>query len=319
MEAEVTEADVTDVRDEATRLAAFREARRRFVAGAQGPLALVNTEWITGDPATGQTAYGVPGTWYPLAAGESGLKLKAQASDGIEVDGQLVDGTALVRGKDDPRASTVRFSDTVTGFVIANEDGEYALRVWDSASEANAEFGGIDAFDYNPDWVVEASFTPIEGGRAIGIEHLKDGGVTRERVVPAEITFTKDGVFYNLAAFQDDGGLLLVFSDATSGDTTYGVGRFLRPVPDAVAPAAVAPDTLAPDARTPETRAAAALAPDARPAGHVTLDFNRAYLPPCAFSYHFNCPMPPAQNRLTVPIAAGEKNVLNREGALLHG
>ena len=123
---------------------------------------------------------------------------------------------------------------------------------------------------------------------------MKDGGVTRERVVPAEITFTKDGIAYNLAAFQDDGGLLLVFSDATSGDTTYGVGRFMRPVPDAQAP-------------------------DAQQPGHVTLDFNRAYLPPCAFSYHFNCPMPPAQNRLTVPVAAGEKNVLAADGSLLHG
>jgi uncharacterized protein (DUF1684 family) len=278
-----------DVLESESRLAAFREARRRAVTGEQGNLALVNTEWITGDPSTGQTAFGVSGTWFPLAPGESGLKLEAVASDGVTVDGHLVDGTVLVHAKDNPRASEIRFSDTLTGYVIANEDGQYALRVWDAASEGIAEFGAIDAYDYNPDWVIDAEFTPIEGGRAIGIEHLKDGGVTRERVVPAEITFTKDGVGYNLAAFQDDGGLLLVYSDTTSGDTTYGVGRFLRPVPDA---------------RTP---------------GRVTLDFNRAYLPPCAFSYHFNCPMPPAQNRLAVAVAAGEKNVLNRAGGLLHG
>ncbi|MCU1476139.1 MAG: hypothetical protein JWQ64_832 [Subtercola sp.] len=278
-----------DVLESESRLAAFREARRRLVASAQGSLALMNTEWITGDPAAGRTAFGVPGTWFPLPSGQAGLKLEAAASDGITVDGELVDGTVLVRGKDDPRASEIRFSETLTGYVIANEDGEYALRVWDAASEGIAEFGGIDAYDYNPDWVIDAQFTPIEGGHAIGIEHLKDGGVTRERVVPAEITFTKDGSEFNLAAFHDDGGLLLVYSDATSGDTTYGVGRFLRPVPDAQTP------------------------------GRVTLDFNRAYLPPCAFSYHFNCPMPPAQNRLTVPVTAGEKNVLNRAGGLLHG
>ncbi|MCU1481372.1 MAG: hypothetical protein JWQ19_2158 [Subtercola sp.] len=275
-----------------SQLAAYREARRRYVTSAQGPLALVNTEWITGSPAEGQAAFGVPGTWFPLEHGESGLRLQAAASDGIEVDGALVDGEVVVRGADDPGASTVRFGDTVTGTVIASEDGEYALRVWDARSDANASFGRIDAFEFDPSWVIEAAFTPIEGGSTIGIAHLKDGGATRERIVPGEITFTKDGLDYSLAAFQDDGGLLLVFSDATSGDTTYGVGRFMR---------------------------VAAPGLDAPPAGTVTLDFNRAYLPPCAFSFHFNCPMPPAQNRLTVPVAAGEKNVLARDGSLLHG
>ncbi|MDQ1589073.1 MAG: uncharacterized protein QOJ77_2238, partial [Microbacteriaceae bacterium] len=52
--------------------------------------------------------------------------------------------------------------------------------------------------------------------------------------------------------------------------------------------------------------------------GTIILDFNRAVLPPCAFSYAFNCPMPPKQNRFTVPIEAGEKNVLNKAGELLH-
>ncbi|RFA16393.1 hypothetical protein B7R22_02585 [Subtercola boreus] len=280
------------IQDARTQLASYREARRRFVTGAQGNLALVNTEWIVGDPAEGQRAFGVPGLWFPLPAGESGLRLEAAASDGIRVDGVLVDGSVVVAGQDAERASEVRFSDTVTGYVIASEEASYALRVWDADSEGNREFGGIDAFDFNSDWVVDATFTPIEGGRAIGVEHLKDNGVTRERVVPAEITFTKDGVDYSLTAFEDNGRLLLVYSDATSGDSTYGVGRFMK---------------LEPDARA-----------DGEGPGTVTLDFNRAYLPPCAFSYHFNCPMPPLENRLTVSVEAGEKNVLNASGDLLH-
>jgi hypothetical protein len=54
------------------------------------------------------------------------------------------------------------------------------------------------------------------------------------------------------------------------------------------------------------------------PDGTITLDFNRAYLPPCAFNYNFNCPMPPVANRFSFAIEAGEKNVLNRDGGLLH-
>ena len=91
-----------------------------------------------------------------------------------------------------------------------------------------------------------------------------------------------------------DGGPLHVTSSlglaalhaATNGDSTYSVGRFLFPTPG--------------------------------DDGTIVLDFNQAVLPPCAFSYAFNCPIPPPQNRLAVPIEAGEKNVLDRDGALLH-
>ena len=262
-------------------LATYHERRELSVVQPLGSLALVNTQWIDSE----QTIYGVPGRWAPLADGESGLKVIASAADGITVDGELVDGEAIVRGKDDANPSTVTFNETTTGFVIAGAEG-YALRVWDSNSEGIQEFGSIDAYPYNPEWVITATFTENPAGTTLGFEHLKDAGKTREEVIPGEITFEKDGVAYNLAAFKAGRALQLVFADATSGVDTYSVGRFLF------------------------------LAPN--PDGTITLDFNRAILPPCAFSYNFNCPMPPKQNRFAVPIEAGEKNVLDRDGALLH-
>jgi uncharacterized protein (DUF1684 family) len=120
----------------------------------------------------------------------------------------------------------------------------------------------------------------------VGFEHLKDEGATRELAIPGEITFSKDGQDYNLAAFKAGRALQLVYADATSGDDTYSVGRFLFVAPNAD--------------------------------GSITLDFNRGILPPCAFSYAFNCPMPPRQNRFAVRIEAGEKNVLKKDGSLLH-
>ncbi|WP_349862312.1 DUF1684 domain-containing protein [Leifsonia sp. WHRI 6310E] len=268
-------------------LARYRQRREQAVTAPQGNLALVNTQWITGDPeAPAQPVWGVPGLWSPLPAGQSGLKVTATPADGITVDGTLVDGEAIVRGKDDANPSAITFSDTVSGFVIASEEGDYALRVWDADSEAIQEFGSIDAFPLNREWIIQAAFSPIEGGKSVGFEHLKDDGKTREMVIPGEITFSKDGVDYNLAAFKAGRALQLVFADSTNGDSTYSVGRFLFVVPNED--------------------------------GTVTLDFNLAVLPPCAFSYNFNCPLPPAQNRFAVPIEAGEKNVLNKEGALLH-
>ena len=263
-------------------LAVYRGRRELSVVQPQGNLALVNTQWVDSE----QTIYGVPGVWAPLPTGESGLRVKAAASDNIVVDGVLVDGQAVVRGKDSESPSTIMFSDTVSGFVIASEEGAYALRVWDVNSDGIQNFGGIDAFPYNPEWVIEAAFTEIPGGMTVGFEHLKDNGKTRDAVVPGEITFTKDSVDYNLAAFKAGRALQLVFGDSTNGDTTYSVGRFLFVAPNAD--------------------------------GTITLDFNRAVIPPCGFSYNFNCPMPPKQNRFTVPIEAGEKNALAKDGSLLH-
>jgi hypothetical protein len=264
-------------------LASFHERREYSVVQPTGNLALVNTQWIT--EAAPQPVWGAAGLWSPLPAGESGLKVTASAADGVVVDGALVNGEAVARGKDAETASTISFGGTVTGTVIANDAGEYALRVWDTQSDGVREFGSIDAFPYNPEWVIRASFTPVEG-LSVGFEHLKDDGATREKAIPGEITFSKDGVDYNLAAFRAGRALQLVYSDATSGDDTYSVGRFLFVAPNAD--------------------------------GTVTLDFNRAILPPCAFSYAFNCPMPPRQNRFAVRIEAGEKNVLRKDGSLLH-
>ncbi len=263
-------------------LATYRERRELSVVQPQGSLALVNTQWVDSE----QTIWGVPGVWAPLPAGESGLRVKASASDNIVVDGALVDGEAVVRGRDSDQPGEITFSGAKTGFVIAGPEGNYALRVWDANSEDIQQFGSIDSFPYNPEWVITAAFTEIPGGMTVGFEHLKDEGATRDEVVPGEITFTKDGVDYNLLAFKSGRALQLVFADATSGDSTYSVGRFLYVAPNAD--------------------------------GTITLDFNRAILPPCAFSYNFNCPMPPKQNRFAVSVEAGEKNVLKKDGSLLH-
>lgn len=273
--------DATSTPSPESELALFRERREEAVVQPQGNLALVTTQWIDSE----QQVWGVPGMWAPLQGDESGLKLTATASDDIRVNGELVEGTVVVAGKDSAAPASIVFNETVNGFVIAGHNGGYALRVWDANSEGIQNFGGIDAFPYNAEWVVDAQFNP-KPGATLPFEHSRDEGETREVKVPGEISFHKDGVDYSLAAINSGRALQIVFSDATSGTETYSVGRFLFVAPDA--------------------------------SGKVSLDFNRAILPPCAFSYAFNCPMPPMQNRFTMAIRAGEKNVLAKDGSLLH-
>lgn len=162
---------------------------------------------------------------------------------------------------------------------------ERGIRLWDADSPAIRAFETIEAFPFDPSWVIEATFTPVDGDRTIPFEHIRDNGLTRDLVVPGDITFERDGVDYTLSAFDDDGTLLLVFGDPTNGDDgadgTYASGRFLFVT---------------------------------REGDRAVLDFNRAFVPPCGFSDQYNCPLPPRNNRFAVPVTAGEKRVVLRDG-----
>lgn len=190
---------------------------------------------------------------------------------------------------------------TVTRLTRANLDTgrpEHGIRLWDAASPAIRHFDTISLFPFDPDWVIEAEFTPVPGDRVIPFEHIRDNGSSRDLVVPGDITFVRDGVDYRLSAFDDGGVLLLVFGDATNGAadpslSTYGSGRFLfvqRPSADA----------------------------GYVDAGPVVLDFNQAFVPPCGFSEQYNCPLPPAQNRFAGPVLAGERDLVLSDGFSIH-
>ncbi|WP_223694715.1 DUF1684 domain-containing protein [Leifsonia poae] len=185
---------------------------------------------------------------------------------------------ALVGRPETVTATELRRTNLETG------EPERGLRLWDADSPAIRAFETVTAFPFDPDWVIEARFTPVADDRVVSFEHIRDNGGTRDLVVPGDITFSRDGVDYVLSAFDDDGTLLLVFGDPTNGaegdDGTYASGRFLFV---------------------------------ARDGDRAVLDFNRAFVPPCGFSDQYNCPLPPRNNRFTVPVTAGEKRVVYRD------
>jgi len=103
-----------------------------------------------------------------------------------------------------------------------------------------------------------------------------------------EVVFEHDSSEHRLVAWgEDDSDLWILFRDATSGVTTYEALRQL---------------------------VVAAPAPD----GSVTLDFNRAFNMPCAYTDFATCPMPPPENTLPFAVEAGEQlPVMDREGGQL--
>lgn len=155
----------------------------------------------------------------------------------------------------------------------------HGYRLWDSNSEAIQNFIGIETFDFDAKWIIQGKFKAYDGSKPISFEFIKDNGGTRDLAVPGVMEVSIEGVEYRLHAFDDEGQLILPFADLTNSVETYGPGRFL-------------------------------LVDHIPGVEDIVLDFNRAFAPPCAFSNHFNCPLPPAENRLNIAVRAGEKRPL---------
>jgi len=160
-------------------------------------------------------------------------------------------------------------------FLIRRED-RVGIRMRDLKSAMRQKFAGLTYFPIEPRYRVEASFTPYREPRKIPIPNVL--GQTPEMVSPGYVTFTIGGTPQRLEpVYETDEtkDLFFIFSDLTKRDTTYPAGRFLH---------------------TPLPRD-----------GTVTVDFNLAYNPPCAFTDFATCPLPPKQNQLPIGIEAGEK------------
>ena len=150
-------------------------------------------------------------------------------------------------------------------------EGIPALRRIDPHAIRRTSLRSITVYEPDPHWVVGARFMPRDEPLAVeqvdGHRTLQSGAGTLE--------FTLGGQACRLMVTRGADALSIVFSDATSGSETYRF-RFLRPpLPNA--------------------------------AGATTLDFNRAFLPPCTFSDHYVCPMPSPDNRLNIAVTVGER------------
>lgn len=150
-----------------------------------------------------------------------------------------------------------------------------ALRVRHADAPARRDFAGLAFFPADQGWRVQARFVPHPVGKTLPIVNVL--GAVTDTPNPGYVAFEKDGRQWRLEALGDPTkGLNLMFQDQTTGRVTYGVGRYLHT------------DAVAAD-------------------GTVTLDFNRAYSPPCAYTDFATCPLPPPENRLAQQDANGQR------------
>ncbi|MFD5563667.1 DUF1684 domain-containing protein [Kitasatospora griseola] len=249
----------------------WTESRSAAVSAPHGPLALTGTHWLEPEPAK---LPGLPGTWWA----ESGVVCaELAAGDSVRLEGEQQEATGRValRPDTDPGAQ-IAVLDGLR-LVPIEREGELALRVFDPAAPRRAAYAGISVFPYAPDWAVPAVFTPFETGTQDLMVENADGRA-RPMTVAGQVAFTLGGEEHTLTVSGSGGPLSAVIADTTSGRETYRFRFVTLPAPDAD--------------------------------GNTVLDFNRAFLPPCAFADHFICPFPPPGNRLTVAVEAGERQVV---------
>ena len=252
--------------------------RTEYVRGKRGPVSYV---WGNHVVKPRQRVPGAPGFWSPLPEGEAGLLIEASASDGIVIDGRSVDGGAKLEVGPGHPASVACFPNGAEGIIFTYDNKRFALQVWNPKSVWAQQFSHIHAYDWSADWIVKARLEKVNAGRTVAITHHRNP-IPVERPVAAKVMFDIDGVEQTLYATQREDDYVLHFTDANSGHTSYSFGR---------------------NVRIPSERS-----------GDVMIDFNYATLLPCSFSRGWNCPIPPLENRLRVPIDAGERYAVDHDG-----
>jgi uncharacterized protein len=145
----------------------------------------------------------------------------------------------------------------------------------------------LSYFPPDPDYVVPASLK-VAAERIVVDMPTSTGEVRKEERVGV-LEFTLKEKALTLAAFHDVDSkdmsrLFVPFRDLTSGTETYQAGRYLDL--------------------------------DRTPTGIYNIDFNRAYHPYCYYNSKYDCPYPPSENRLPLPVRAGER--LPPSGAAVH-
>jgi uncharacterized protein (DUF1684 family) len=193
-------------------------------------------------------------------------------------------------------AAVVAAGPLVWGCARSSSDASYAGKLLAERAAKNAAFGTSEDSPIPPDrraeflplsyfppdetYVAPASLAPIEPERALTIEMPTSTGARRLMRRVGTLGFMLKGQPLKLTAFMEANArgtepLFVPFTDLTTGTETYSAGRYIELEPT--------------------------------PTGIYTVDFNRAFNPFCYYNPTYDCPFPPVENRLQLPIRAGER------------
>ena len=139
--------------------------------------------------------------------------------------------------------------------------------------EQRLGFEGLQYCPENEDLRLEVLVEPAQD--QVPMEMQTSTGGVQTYIRHGTFRFEVDGKEAELTIFRNEHGYFLPFVDSLAGKETYPAGRYLEP--------------------------------EALPGGRFFVDFNLAYKPYCAYNEMWSCPITPPENRLKVPVRAGEK------------
>jgi uncharacterized protein (DUF1684 family) len=139
-------------------------------------------------------------------------------------------------------------------------------------ADQKQDFSGLHYFPENPELNIRLEVEEFPDKQIVTMQTTTGDVQDYERF--GRFRFTVEGQEVELALFHNPHGFFLPFADSLAGKETYGAGRYLEP-------------ELLPD-------------------GRFHVDFNLSYNPYCAYNELYSCPITPGENRLEVPIRAGE-------------
>jgi uncharacterized protein (DUF1684 family) len=259
---------------------AWRASRHDSFIKTDGWLTLVGLEWLEeGESRIGSAAdndiqlSGGPAYWGLVTLQGDRVSFRNLDKAHVSINNQALMSADMI--PDTEGEPTVVSSENLSFYSIFRQS--YGLRIKDTQAKALQNFVAVENYPIDESWLINGHFSLAQEGAGIEIANVL--GQISESPVFGTFEFEKDGKPFSLVGFgsKESENLWFIFSDRTSGHGTYGAGRFLYS------------DGM------PEN-------------GRLTVDFNKAYNPPCAFNPWSTCPLPPQRNRMDLLVLAGEKD-----------
>lgn len=265
-----------------TQIEQWHQKRLARLKSAEGWLSLAGLYWLK----EGENTFGFgEGHDIQFPDGEDNLRLGSFFLQNGEVTVRLnpkanvlVDSTKVLESRltNDLQGKPTRMERGRFLWYVIKRGDRYGIRLKDRQNPNINKLKEIPHFPIDPKWRVKVRFIAYDSVRTVPVPTVL--GTNAPSKSPGELEFTLNGRTFRLQALADSMNepFFIIFSDETSGQETYGAGRFIYVDP-----------------------------PNEK--GETYIDFNKAYNPPCVFTEFATCPLPPPQNHLPIRVTAGEK------------